>query len=34
MGWAAKARASHERGDDRPLDSETSTQFDRRDWHW
>jgi len=33
-GWAAKARAMHERGDDVPLDVATSTRFDDTDWRW
>jgi len=33
-GWAAKARTMHARGDDRPLDAVTSTQFDKADWRW
>lgn len=33
-GWAAKARAMHEREDDALLDSTTSTKFDETDWRW
>jgi antitoxin MazE len=33
-GWAVKARAMHDRGDDRPLDDETTTRFDQTDWRW
>jgi antitoxin MazE len=33
-GWAAKARAMHERGEDLPLDVEIATRFDRTDWRW
>ena len=33
-GWAAKARAMHERADDTPLDAGTATRFDRTDWRW
>ena len=31
-GWAAKARAMHQRGDDGLLDPTTSTAFDKSDW--
>jgi len=33
-GWAAKARAMHERDDDVPLDDATSTHFDETEWRW
>jgi len=33
-GWAAKARAIHEDGDDRLLDAGTATRFDDTDWRW
>ncbi|HSC08300.1 MAG TPA: AbrB/MazE/SpoVT family DNA-binding domain-containing protein, partial [Steroidobacteraceae bacterium] len=33
-GWAAKARAMHDRGDDQMLDPGTGTRFDRSDWRW
>jgi antitoxin MazE len=33
-GWAAKARAMHERGDDVLLDDSTLTRFDLADWRW
>lgn len=33
-GWAAKARAMHERDEDGLLDKGTATQFDRSEWHW
>jgi len=33
-GWAAKARAMHERGDDVPLDQSTATHFDVAEWRW
>jgi antitoxin MazE len=32
-GWAAKARAMHQRGDDAPLDPPTATTFET-DWQW
>ena len=33
-GWAAKARAMHERGDDVPLEPGTATRFDAAEWRW
>lgn len=33
-GWAEAARAAAARGDDRLLDPETSTTFDRTEWEW
>ena len=33
-GWAAKARAMRQRGDDAPLDPGTPTAFDDMDWRW
>jgi antitoxin MazE len=33
-GWATKARAMHDRGDDVLLDEATATRFDRADWRW
>jgi antitoxin MazE len=33
-GWAAKARTMRGREDDRLLDENTSTRFDRSDWRW
>ena len=33
-GWAAKARAMHNRGDDVLLDETTPTAFDLADWRW
>jgi antitoxin MazE len=33
-GWAAKARALHNRGDDVLLDDTTATRFDVVDWRW
>ena len=33
-GWAAKARAMHNRGDDVLLDQTTPTAFDLADWRW
>ena len=33
-GWAAKARAMHNRGDDVLLDDTTPTTFDLADWRW
>lgn len=33
-GWAAKARAMHQRGHDAPLDAPTPTAFDETDWQW
>ncbi len=33
-GWAAKARAMHDRGDDVLLDEATPTRFDESDWRW
>jgi antitoxin MazE len=32
-GWAARARAMHDRGDD-VLDATTATRFDLTDWRW
>jgi len=33
-GWAAKARAMHQGGDDVLLDDSTPTHFDQTDWRW
>ena len=33
-GWAEKARAMHERGDDAALDEGTATRFDQIEWRW
>ena len=33
-GWAAKARAMHDRGDDVLLDKGTATRFDLSEWRW
>jgi antitoxin MazE len=33
-GWAAKARAMHQRDDDVMLDVTTPTRFDEKDWRW
>jgi len=33
-GWAAKARAMHQRRDDMPLEVGTSTRFDKTEWQW
>jgi antitoxin MazE len=33
-GWAAKARAMHDRRDDVLLDDTTATRFDETDWQW
>jgi len=33
-GWAAKARAMHQRGDDLLLDPGTPTEFDETAWRW
>jgi len=33
-GWAAKARAMHDRGDDGLLDNSTTTRFDLSEWQW
>jgi antitoxin MazE len=33
-GWAAKARAMHQRGHDTPLDAPTPTTFEETDWQW
>lgn len=33
-GWAAKARAMNQCGDDAPLDPPTQTTFDEADWQW
>ncbi len=33
-GWAAKARAMRQRGDDVLLDETTPTRFDATDWRW
>ena len=33
-GWAAKAKAMHERGDDVLLDEATVTRFDVTEWRW
>ncbi len=33
-GWAAKARAMHDRGDDVLLDDDPGTRFDQSEWQW
>jgi len=33
-GWAEAAAAMAAAGDDEPLDAETPTEFDQRDWTW
>lgn len=33
-GWAEAARRMHEAGEDRLLDKETPTRFDREEWRW
>ena len=33
-GWAVKARAMHDHGDDDVLDASTATRFDATDWRW
>jgi antitoxin MazE len=33
-GWAAKARAMHDHGDDVLLDDSRPTRFDLADWQW
>lgn len=33
-GWAEAARSMAERGEDVPLDPETSTAFDEAEWEW
>jgi antitoxin MazE len=34
-GWAAAAKAMHERGEDHLiLDAPTTSQFDRQEWKW
>jgi antitoxin MazE len=33
-GWASKARAMHQRGDDGMLDAVAPTAFDEREWQW
>ena len=33
-GWAAAAKAMHDRGDDQLLDATTSTRFDNKEWQW
>ena len=33
-GWAAAAKAMHDRGDDQLLDAPTSTRFDAKEWQW
>jgi antitoxin MazE len=33
-GWAAAARTMRERGDDKLLDTPTSTRFDEETWKW
>ena len=33
-GWAKKAKAMHQRGEDVPLDAATGTQFDEAEWQW
>jgi antitoxin MazE len=33
-GWAAKARAMHDRGEDALLDDSIPTRFDLADWRW
>ena len=33
-GWAAKARAMHDRGDDVLLEDTAATRFEIADWRW
>jgi antitoxin MazE len=33
-GWAAKARAMHQRGHDALVDPTTPTKFDETEWQW
>jgi antitoxin MazE len=33
-GWAAAARAMHDRGEDGLLDPPTATSFDAEEWEW
>ena len=33
-GWAAAAKAMHDRGDDQLLDAPTSSRFDDKEWRW
>ena len=33
-GWAAAAKAMHDRGDDPLLDATTSNNFDAKEWRW
>jgi len=33
-GWAAAAKAMHERGEDGLLDAPTPSRFDDREWKW
>ena len=33
-GWAAAAKAMHDRGDDQLLDATTSDNFDAKEWQW
>lgn len=33
-GWAEAAKLGHERGEDRPITSGSSTRFDQEEWEW
>lgn len=33
-GWACAAKRMRDRGEDPPLDPETSTRFDEEEWQW
>jgi hypothetical protein len=33
-GWERQFRAMAARGDDAPLDAETQTRWDEREWEW
>lgn len=33
-GWTEAAKLMHARGDDRLLDTTTSSQFDEQEWRW
>ena len=33
-GWAAAAKAMHDRGDDQLLDATTFNRFDAKEWQW
>lgn len=33
-GWASKARAMHQRGEDALLEPATPTGFESREWEW